>query len=137
MIMKQLVNKLDRNIRLVGLEAVKDADGYIYFNLPKGGCIWSGREWEIEDYEPHPEPKGESEAFRSWLEKEVDKRKFKVSGIGPAMGLSTNWLWNILRGKRQLPMKRAAELEEVLGMKPGAIVRALGRSKSGKTPTIK
>lgn len=40
--MKQLVNKLNRNIRLVGLEAVKDADGYIYFNLPSGGCIWSG-----------------------------------------------------------------------------------------------
>lgn len=135
--MKQLVNKLNRNIRLVGLEAVKDADGYIYFNLPSGGCIWSGREWEIEGCEPHPEPKGESEAFRSWLEKEVDKRKFKVSDIGPAMGLSTNWLWNILRGKRQLPMKRAAELEGVLGMKPGAIVKALTRSKSGKKPTIK
>lgn len=137
MIMKQLVNKLNRNIRLVGLEKVEVYDGYLRFELPKGSCIWSGRYWDIEDYEPHPEPKGESEAFRSWLEKEVDKRKFKVSGIGPAMGLSTNWLWNILRGKRQLPMKRAAELEVVLGMKPGAIVRALGRSKSGKKPTIK
>ena len=131
MIMKQLVNKLNRNIRLVGLEKVEVYDGYLRFELPKGSCIWSGRSWDIEDYEPHPEPKGESEAFRSWLEKEVDRRKFKVSGIGPAMGLSTNWLWNILRGKRQMPMKRAAELEAVLGMKPGAIVKALERSKSG------
>lgn len=134
--MKQLVNKLNRNIRLVGLEDAKEIEGgYLAFRLPNGGCVWGGNEWEVQDY--HPEPKGESEAFRSWLEKEVDKRKFKVSGIGPAMGLSTNWLWNILRGKRQLPMKRAAELEEVLGMKPGAIVKALGRSKSGKKPTIK
>ena len=55
--MKQLVNKLNRNIRLVGLEAVKDADGRwaalaIEFKTTKGKQSPLQKAWQTELEKP-------------------------------------------------------------------------------------
>lgn len=134
--MKQLVNKYDRNIRLVGLADVMEADGCLYFDLPQGRCVWSGRQWEVAGYEPQGRPYGESLEFRTWLEGQLKARGYSALGVCDAMGMSHTWLWNILRGHRRIAAKRVPELERALQMEEGVIAEAL-RTKTSEKPTIR
>ena len=126
--MKQLVNKIDERIRLTGLEDefcyYTEDKRYIAFLLPQGTCIWSANDWEIrEQAEKASKPKGETLDFCTWLDAEICRRGYTASGLGRSMGLSTNWLWYILNGRRVLPERRYAALEEALGLPQGTIAR--------------
>lgn len=134
--MKQLVNKYDRRIRLVGLEDVLiegktgEALGerprlYYRFAMPMGAgdveCLWSGQDWALEDVSRQ----GESKAFRDWLRKAVKEKGYCAAGVSLALGFSRSWLAMILKGKMYLRPKHWAALESELGLPQGEIGRRL------------
>ena len=134
--MKQLVNKYDRRIRLVGLEDVLiegktgEALGerprlYYRFAMPMGSgdveCLWSGQDWALEEVTRQ----GESKAFRDWLRKAVKERGYCAAGVSLALGFSRSWMNLILKGKMYLRPKHWAALERELGLPQGEIGRRL------------
>lgn len=142
--MKQLINKYNRRIRLVGLEDVLiegnsgEARGerpriYYRFDMPMDSgdvpCLWSGREWELADYGRQPKKRAESLEFRENLEEAIRERGFSASGLGVALGKSRSWLHMVVRGKRLLPSKYDGLLERELGLPGGSLA---GWRKAGK-----
>ena len=126
--MKQLINKHDSNVRLVGLtEAEQRMEDYIYFEMPTHfetkGCVWPIQDWFVADMEEKKEVPHESEEFRAWLRERLKKKGYTASGVSEACGLSKGWLSNILEGRRRLKDKQTALLERELGLKPGAVAR--------------
>ena len=134
--MKQLVNKYDRRIRLVGLEDVLregktgEALGerprlYYRFAMPMGAgdveCLWSGQDWALEEVTRQ----GESKAFRDWLRKAVKDKGYCAAGVSLALGFSRSWMNLILKGKMYLRPKHWAALERELGLPQGEIGRRL------------
>lgn len=134
--MKQLVNKYDRRIRLVGLEDVLiegktgEALGerprlYYRFAMPMGAgdveCLWSGQDWALEEVTRQ----GESKAFCDWLRKAVKEKGYCAAGVSLALGFSRSWMNLILKGKMYLRPKHWAALERELGLPQGEIGRRL------------
>lgn len=134
--MKQLVNKYDRRIRLVGLDDVLiegktgEALGerprlYYRFAMPMGSgdveCLWSGQDWKLEEVRR----KGECKAFCDWLRKVVKGKGYCAAGVSLALGFSRSWLSLILKGKMYLRPKHWAALERELGLSQGEIGRRL------------
>lgn len=154
--MKQLINKFDSSVRLVGLDDVSinantgathgdPTTMFFTFGIPTSvgvlECVWSGESWNVADYNPPAQSRkeqGESEVFASWLENTIRGKNYTLTGVSRAMGFSASWLWNIVRGKRRLPKKRYAELEKALDLPNGTIARIIKKSgnKAAKIPTI-
>lgn len=125
--MKQLINKHDKNVRLVGVVDAVEAANYIQFKMPLDAelmvCTWSRKDWLLADMEEKKEVPHESEEFRAWLRERLKKKGYTASGVSEACGLSKGWLSNILEGRRRLKDKQTALLERELGLKPGAVAR--------------
>lgn len=125
--MKQLINKHDKNVRLVGLTEAEQTADYIRFLMPTGAGplwgVWSANDWLLADMEEKKEVPHESEEFRAWLRERLKKKGYTASGVSEACGLSKGWLSNILEGRRRLKDKQTALLERELGLKPGAVAR--------------
>lgn len=125
--MKQLINKHDSNVRLVGLTEAEQTADYIRFLMPTGAgplwSAWSAEDWFVADMEEKKEVPHESEEFRAWLRERLKKKGYTASGVSEACGLSKGWLSNILEGRRRLKDKQTALLERELGLKPGAVAR--------------
>lgn len=151
--MKQLINKFDRQVRLVGLEEVqiygdtgttKDDKPRLYFRFPMPtavgmvDCAWSSAAWELADYELRQETEqGECPEFCKWLKATLKEKNYTLSGVSRYLGFSSNWLWSIVSGKRRLPEKRHADLEKAIGLRRGEIARQLKRcTKPSPNPTI-
>ena len=122
-----LVNRHDRRMKLSGvrqdtLKVSAEFMNFRWLSLWKGELIWRpmcliADDWEILDERKDLEP----EKFRMWLRKEIASRGYTPTGVSRSLGFSPNWLWNILAGKRRLPERRYALLEQALGLKSGAI----------------
>lgn len=137
--MKQLVNKFDSKVRLVGLDEANYEGGYIRFLLPTNigrmPCIWSALEWEIAEDNPQPEPKprkNESKAFRDYLAGLLKKNKYSASGLSIYLGYSHNWMHMILTGKRRITDKGLALLAKELGVAESTL-----RAKRRNSATIR
>lgn len=137
--MKQLVNKFDGKVRLVGLDEARQEGEYIKFLLPANKsiewCFWRGTEWEIADYNPQPEPKprkNESKAFRDYLAGLLKKNNYSASGLSIYLGYSHNWMHMILTGKRRITDKGLALLAKELGVAESTL-----RAKRRNSATIR
>ena len=144
--MKQLVNKCNESIRLVGLEDAwygeEKAAGhefpkslYVHFKLPttfgEAECIWSARDWEIWDYEPKGR-KGESEEFRAWLKKRLNEKAYSAYGLSMSLGYSQSWFSNFLQGRSRLREKDIPRLAKELGVTEQTL-----RAKRARNATIR
>lgn len=134
--MKQLINKHDSRIRLVGLEEAwteetfksPEAMGekatvisYIHFMMPMPRpvmCVWSGQDWELQDYSPASTAprKKESPEFRVWLRKKIAEKGYSAYGLSQAMGYSSSWMGNFLNGKSRLRERDLPGLAKELGV---------------------
>lgn len=152
--MKQLINKHDKNVRLVGLtEAWEEVKGesataqgerahlytYIHFVMPTSvgamWCVWSGEDWLLADMDQPKARPHESEEFRAWLRERIKKQGYSAMGLSQSLGYSAAWLANILLGRSRLKekdiAKMAAELgvtEKTLRSKRGAVAPKSGKS---------
>lgn len=121
--MKQLVNKFDSKVRLVGLDEANPSGDYVSFIMPTNMgrvlCVWPAAVWDIADYNPQPEPKprkSESKAFRDYLAGLLKKNKYSASGLSIYLGYSHNWMHMILTGKRRITDKGLALLAKEFGV---------------------
>ncbi len=135
--MKQLINKIDRRVRLVGLGEAWEMEGYIEFKIDthkgcKERCFWPGEDWEVADY-GRAQKVAESEDFRRRLKEKIKEKGFTASGLGLALGKSKGWLNMVLTGKRVLPEKYDGLLERELGLPSGCLA---GWRKGGKNASL-
>lgn len=147
--MKQLINKYNRRIRLVGLEDVLiegktgEALGerprlYYRFAIPMGSgdveCLWSGSEWEVQDYSPAATAprKKESPEFRAWLRKKIAEKGYSAYGLSMSMGYSSSWMGNFLNGKSRLRERDLPRLAKELGVSESYL-----RAKRARSATIR
>lgn len=137
--MKQLINKHDKNVRLVGLTEAEQREDYIYFEMPTHfgvkGCVWSIQDWFVADMDQPKAKPHETEEFRVWLRERIKKQGYSAMGLSQSLGYSAAWLANILLGKSRLKEKDiarvAAELgvtEKTLRSKRGAVAPKSGKS---------
>lgn len=125
--MKQLVNRYDSAVRLIGLgDDTRQEGDYIYFNLPAGRCIWPANIWDVEDYiekKGWTKPEGESETFRARLRKALKRKGYSAMGLSLYLGHGGSWMGNILNGYSRLRKKNDEALEAELGLAPGTLKR--------------
>lgn len=137
--MKQLINRYDKEVRLVGLEDAVETADYIQFKMPLDaglmGCIWSRKDWLLADMDQPKARPHESEEFRVWLRERIKKQGYSAMGLSQSLGYSAAWLANILLGRSRLKekdiAKMAAELgvtEKTLRSKRGAVAPKSGKS---------
>lgn len=137
--MKQLINRYDKEVRLVGLEDAVETADYIQFKMPLEigplGCIWSRKDWLLADMDQPKAKPHETEEFRAWLRERIKKKGYSAMGLSQSLGYSAAWLTNILLGKSRLKEKDiarvAAELgvtEKTLRSKRGAVAPKSGKS---------
>lgn len=137
--MKQLINKFDNKVRLVGLTEAEQREDYIYFEMPTHlgvkGCVWSIQDWFVADMDQPKARPHESEEFRAWLQERIKKQGYSAMGLSQSLGYSAAWLANILLGRSRLKekdiAKMAAELgvtEKTLRSKRGAVAPKSGKS---------
>lgn len=132
--MKQLISRKNNAIRLVGLEDAKvSEDGrYIRFKMPIGECLWSGQDWELQDYSPASlaPRKKESPEFRVWLRKKIAEKGYSAYGLSQAM--SSSWMGNFLNGKSRLRERDLPRLAKELGVSESYL-----RAKRARSATIR
>lgn len=137
--MKQLINRYDKEVRLVGLKEAEQREDYIYFEMPTHfgvkGCVWSIQDWFVADMDQPKARPHESEEFRAWLRERIKKQGYSAMGLSQSLGYSAAWLANILLGRSRLKEKDiarvAAELgvtEKTLRSKRGAVAPKSGKS---------
>lgn len=139
--MKQLINKHDKNVRLVGLKEAEQREdwGFVRFLMPTNvgemECVWSGDDWFVADMDQPKAQPHESEEFRAWLRERIKKQGYSAMGLSQSLGYSAAWLANILLGRSRLKekdiAKMAAELgvtEKTLRSKRGAVAPKSGKS---------
>lgn len=134
--MIQLVSRKNNAIRLVGLEDAKvSEDGrYIRFKMPIGECLWSGSEWEVQDYNPASTAprKKECPEFRAWLRKKIAEKGYSAYGLSMSMGYSSSWMGNFLNGKSRLRERDLPRLAKELGVSESYL-----RAKRARSATIR
>lgn len=121
--MKQLVNKFDRNIRLIGLKsAVHEGEG-ILFPLPINekrdiNCFWPVADWDIADYNPQQErgKKGERPEFIAWLREQMKKKGYSAMGLSECLGYSSSWFSNFLQGRSRIKEADLPRLAKEFGV---------------------
>lgn len=137
--MKQLINKFDNKVRLVGLTEAEQREDYIYFEMPTHfetkGCVWPIQDWFVADMDQPKARPHETEEFRAWLRERIKKQGYSAMGLSQSLGYSAAWLANILLGRSRLKekdiAKMAAELgvtEKTLRSKRGAVAPKSGKS---------
>ena len=137
--MKQLINRYDKEVRLVGLKEAEQREDYIYFEMPTHfgvkGCVWSIQDWFVADMDQPKARPHETEEFRVWLRERIKKQGYSAMGLSQSLGYSAAWLANILLGRSRLKekdiAKMAAELgvtEKTLRSKRGAVAPKSGKS---------
>lgn len=139
--MKQLINKYDKNVRLVGLKEAEQREdwSFVRFLMPTDvgemWCVWSTEDWLLADMDQPKAKPHETEEFRAWLRERIKKQGYSAMGLSQSLGYSAAWLTNILLGKSRLKEKDiarvAAELgvtEKTLRSKRGAVAPKSGKS---------
>lgn len=120
--MKQLVNKFDSKVRLVGLDEANPSGDYVSFIMPTNMgrvlCVWPAAVWEIADYNPQQErgKKGERPEFIAWLREQMKKKGYSAMGLSECLGYSSSWFSNFLQGRSRIKEADLPRLAKEFGV---------------------